>query len=333
MKRIDKLGHLEPVDLREYWPDEAVDFTPWLTEEENLSVLADTLNMELEFEAQEKDVGRFHADILCKNTEDGSWVLIENQLERTDHTHLGQLLTYAAGLQAVTICWISKHFTDEHRAALDWLNEITDDRFQFFGLEIELWQIGGPPAAPKFNIVSKPNDWTRSVSQASRNIASDRGVSPLKLQQQQFWTELREYLSEQQSPIRMGKPQPQHWMYFGIGQSGFKLSTTLNSREKFIGVELLLEPPNAKKHFWLLKEQQADIGDQIGELLEWLELPGRKSSRIVAFNRNADPTNQNGWPDQIEWMASMLKIFYETFHQRVKDLDASDWRPDDEPDE
>ena len=333
MKRIDKLSRLESVDLREYWPDEAVDFTPWLTEEENLSVLADTLNMELEFEAQEKDVGRFQADILCKNTEDGSWVLIENQLERTDHTHLGQLLTYAAGLQAVTICWISKHFTDEHRAALDWLNEITDDRFQFFGLEIELWQIGGPPAAPKFNIVSKPNDWTRSVSQASRNIVSDRGVSPIKLQQQQFWTELREYLSEQQSPIRMGKPQPQHWMTFGIGRSGFKLSTTLNSREKFIGVELLLEPPNAKEHFWLLREQQADIGDQIGEPLEWRELPSRKSSRIVAFNRNADPTSEDSWSDQIEWMASMLERFDETFRQRVKDLDASDWRPDDEPNE
>ena len=333
MKRIDELGRLESVDLREYWPDEAVDFTPWLTKEENLSVLADTLHMELEFEAQEKDVGRFQADILCKNTEDGSWVLIENQLERTDHTHLGQLLTYAAGLQAVTICWISKHFTDEHRAALDWLNEITDDRFQFFGLEIELWQIGGPPAAPKFNIVSKPNDWTRSVSQASRNIASDRSVSPLKLQQQQFWTELREYLSEQQSPILMGKPQPQHWMTLSIGRSDFNLVATLNSKKKLIGVELLLASPNAKKHFGLLKEQKADIEDQLGEPLEWLELPERKSSRVIAFNRNADPTSEDSWSDQIEWMASMLESFDETFRQRIKDLDASDWRPDDEPNE
>ena len=333
MKRIGELGRLESIDLREYWPDEAVDFTPWLTKEENLSVLADTLNMELEFEAQEKDVGRFQADILCKNTEDGSWVLIENQLERTDHTHLGQLLTYAAGLQAVTICWISKHFTDEHRAALDWLNEITDDRFQFFGLEIELWQIGGPPAAPKFNIVSKPNDWTRSVSRASRNIVSDRNLSSTKLQQQRFWEKLSEYLSEQQSPIRLGKPQPQHWMTFGIGRTDFNLSTTLNSKKKLIGVELSLSGPNAKKHFWLLKEQQADIEDQLDEPLEWLELPERKSSRVIAFNRNADPTSEDSWSGQIEWMASMLESFDETFRQRVKDLDASDWRPDDEPNE
>ena len=119
--------------------------------------------MELELEAQETDVGQFRADILCKNTDDRSWVLIENQLERTDHRHLGQILTYAAGLHAVTICWIAESFADEHRATIDWLNEISDDKFQFFGLEIEVWKIGDSPPAPKFNVVSRPNDWTRGV--------------------------------------------------------------------------------------------------------------------------------------------------------------------------
>ena len=149
------LGRLQKVELREAWTTESGDFTPWLAKEENLSLLGETIGIELELESQEKDVGPFRADILCKDTATDNWVLIENQLERTDHTHLGQLLTYAAGLNAVTIVWIAERFTAEHRAALDWLNEKTDEKINFFGLEIELWQIGDSPIAPKFNIISQ----------------------------------------------------------------------------------------------------------------------------------------------------------------------------------
>ena len=139
----------------------------WL-DDENIGLLSETIGLELEVEAQEKHVGPFRADILCKDTVTDSWVLIENQLERTNHTHLGQLLTYAAGLDAVTVVWIAERFTEEHRAALDWLNEITAEGFSFFGLEIELWRIGDSPMAPKFNVVSHPNDWTKTVSRISR---------------------------------------------------------------------------------------------------------------------------------------------------------------------
>lgn len=150
---MNTLGRLEKVDLRNFWTTEAGDFTPWLAQEENIALLGEAVGVELEVEAQEKSVGPFRADILCKDTSTDQWVLIENQLERTDHTHLGQLLTYGAGLNAVTIVWIAAKFTEEHRAALDWLNEITDERFNFFGLEVELWRIGDSLAAPKFNII------------------------------------------------------------------------------------------------------------------------------------------------------------------------------------
>jgi hypothetical protein len=140
------LGRLERVDRRTIWSSESSDFTPWLATEDNIAARGDAIEIDLEVEAQEKDVGPFRADILCKDTATNNWVLIENQLERTDHSHLGHLLTYAAGLQAVSIVWIAQQFTDEHRAALDWLNEITDGRFNFFGLEIELWRIGSSPS-------------------------------------------------------------------------------------------------------------------------------------------------------------------------------------------
>lgn len=149
------LGRLERIDLRNAWLSESSSFTPWLAESANMKLLGDAIGIELEVEAQEKDVGPFRADILCKDTATGHWVLIENQLERTDHTHLGQLMTYAAGLDAVTIVWLAQRFTEEHRAALDWLNRVTDERINFFGLEIELWRIGDSPMAPKFNVVSK----------------------------------------------------------------------------------------------------------------------------------------------------------------------------------
>lgn len=110
----------------------------------------------MSLEGQEQNVGPFRADLLCKDASSDRWVLIENQIERTDHGHLGQLLTYAAGLQAVTIIWIAARFTDEHRSALDWLNEVTKEDISFFGLEIELWRIGDSPAAPSSTSSAAP---------------------------------------------------------------------------------------------------------------------------------------------------------------------------------
>ena len=324
---MPELGRLKKVDLRNIWENEAQDFTPWLAEEDNLSVLADTLRMELELVSQETNVGPFRADILCKNADGGTWVLIENQLERTDHRHLGQLLTYAAGLHAVTICWVAESFTEEHRATLDWMNEITDDRFQFFGLEIELWQIGNSPPAPKFNMVSRPNDWVRSVSEMTHTDSEN--MTPWKQLQKAFWADLMKRLEERQSPVRTKKPQPQGWMGFSIGRSDFRLDSMLHSREKWIGVDLVMVGPNATAHFQLLEQQREGIEGELGEL-EWRALTGKKSSTIRLRRQNSDPTQQDDWPNQIDWLVSTLEKFNKTFRSRLKSLDASDWRPEDD---
>ena len=321
MNKMSDLGRLERVELRNIWETEAQDFTPWLAKDENLSVLADTLHMELELEAQERNVGPFRADILCRNVDGGAWVLIENQLERTDHGHLGQLLTYAAGLHAVTICWIAERFTEEHRATLDWLNEITDNRFQFFGLEVELWRIGSSPPAPKFNVVSKPNEWSRSVTEINR------AATPKQRQQEAFWA-LMERLKAHRSPVRPKKPQPQGWMQFSIGRADFWLEATLNSTKKWIGVDLFMTGSDAAAHFRLLEQRREEIKGELGEL-EWRPLPDRKSSSI-RLRKNADPMQQEDWPNQIDWMVSSLEGFDKTFRPRLKSLDASDWQPDDE---
>jgi hypothetical protein len=212
------LGKLTRIDLREAWPSEATAFTPWLAQEENLALLAETIGTELELEAQEQRVGPFRADILCKDTNTNNWVLIENQIEPTDHCHLGQLLTYAAGLHAVTIIWIAQFIREEHRAALDWLNEITDERFNFFGLEIELWKIGDSPVAPKFNVVCKPNDWSKNVQDSARGLANV-ATSEIRRVYLEYWTLFRDHMRENKSFVRSQKPLPQPWANHAIGKS------------------------------------------------------------------------------------------------------------------
>ena len=319
------LGRLEKIDLREIWTSEAVDFTPWLARPENLEVLASALGLELEVEAQEKEVGPFRADILCKDLDSDSWVLIENQLERTDHTHLGQLLTYAAGLQAVTIIWVAARFSEEHRACLDWLNEITDERFCFFGLEVELWKIGSSPAAPKFNVVSKPNDWTRSVSKAARRI-SDEPVSETKALQLKYWTALKEYLTECGSKLRSQKPYPQYWTNYSIGRSGFLLCATVNTQLNRIGAELQINHDHAKQFFQLLHQQQEEIEREMGLALEWCELPDKKSSRIITFLEDADLTDEGDWKRQHSWLRQVLEKLDCAFRGRVRSLSANGFK-------
>lgn len=323
------LGILEKVELRGIWASEASDFTPWLASSDNLAQLGQAIGIELELEAQEKNVGPFRADILCKDTATGNWVLIENQLEKTDHTHLGQLLTYAAGLNAVTIVWVAAQFTEEHRATLDWLNTITDEGFQFFGLEVELWRIGSSPAAPKFNIVSKPNDWTRSVSQAARRI-ENASLSDTKANQLQYWTEFAEFLKSERSPIRPQKPYPQHWMNFSVGRTGFLLGALLNKAESRIGVELYLSDEDAKAYFNLLKHQQEEIERELGFSMIWMELPDRKACRLLYTQEMCDNQDQQRWPEYRKWMKERLEKLNTVFRPRVRALNASDWQPVDE---
>ena len=328
------LGTLEKVALRDIWATEAQDFTPWLAQEHNLHALASVLGFELMLEAEEKNVGPFRADILCKNIDNDTWVLIENQLERTDHGHLGQLLTYAAGLQAVTIVWVAAKFRDEHREALDWLNKITDDTFQFFGLEVELWKIGNSPAAPKFNVVSKPNDWSRSVRKAATQIATET-LTETKVIQLKYWTGFREYLISESSIVKPQKPYPQHWANYKIGKVGFVLGALLNSRENSIGIELYMNDNYAKAYFGLLSEQKESIHEQLGFKLDWMELPERKASRLLINLKDKDPFDKKSWPEYYEWMKEKLEKIDKVFRPRIRELDANAWKPaiDDEVDE
>jgi hypothetical protein len=320
------LGRLERVELRQVWQDESGDFTPWLAKPDNLKLLGDAVGMDLEFEAQEKSVGPFKADILCKDTASEKWVLIENQLEQTDHKHLGQLLTYAAGLKAVTIVWIAKGFTEEHRAALDWLNEITNERFDFFGLEVELWRIGESAIATKFNVVCQPNDWSKTVAEGALQIER-ADLTDAKRLQLDFWTEFRRFMAAQGSIIKPTKALPQHWMHFALGKTGFHLTAVASlydsETESFdsneIRAEMVMDSVAAKQHFDAFTAMKSQIEAEVGETMTWHNPPDKRSCKVY-IRQPAKIEDRARWPEYFKWLLSKLETLHKAFAQRAKQV-------------
>jgi hypothetical protein len=321
-----ELGRLERVELRNAWANEATHFTPWLAQSENLALLGEAIGIDLELEAQEKSVGPFSADLLCKDKATDNWVLIENQLERTDHKHLGQLITYAAGLQAVTFVWIATPFVDEHRAALDWLNQITDNRFNFFGLEVELWRIGDSLPAPKFNVVSQPNDWSKAISESVRAVEASNLTEAKKLQLK-FWTFFREFVISRETPIRPTKPLPQHWMNIFIGKGGFQLSAIASVWDSEAGsfesgeirAEFYIHHQDAKHYFELLHQQKEEVETQIGYQLVWHNPEETQSCRIFV-RKPVNLRDEGDWQNQFHWLLGRLEDLYAVFGPRIKNL-------------
>ena len=276
------LGRLKPVPLRDAWESESGEFTPWLAQEENIQILGSALGLDLEVETQERNVGPFRADILCKNTVDESWVLVENQLERTDHGHLGQLLTYAAGLKAVTIVWLAQRFTEEHRSTLDWLNEITDEKFNFFGVEVQLFQIDDSPVAPHFSVISKPNDWSKTI----RIVAGE--LPPIRKLQLSFWTKLKEHAAQRGTSLKFQTPKPQSWASLSIGRAHFWMDATMSPQTGEISVQLVINTAAPKADFRQLFAQKEQIEIEAKEQFEWREAPEKVRKRIE-LRRRATP--------------------------------------------
>lgn len=317
MKDFD-LGRLEQVEVRNVWTNEAFEFTPWLAQPENLEVLGETLGLSLATESVEKEVGSFRADIVCTDTTNESVVLIENQLDRTDHAHLGQLLTYAAGLHAVTVIWLATQVKDEHRAALDWLNTITPDEYRFFGLEIELWQIGDSLVAPRFNIVSLPNNWAKSLA----SVTDNKTKSQTKLKQMEYWDGLQSVMNALNGPVSGNrKPQPQHWMSYAIGRTGFSLDAVMHIREGYVRVELYISGEEASERRSRLEEEKDQIEQELGFKLEWGDQsPDARDQRISHYLREIDLGDISDWNKQHKWIASKLNAMHTVFVDRVKNL-------------
>lgn len=308
MVDVVQLSKLVQVPLREVWKHEALHFTQWLALPENIELLGEVIGVDIVETQSEVGVGQFFVDILATDENDRQ-IVVENQLEPTDHDHLGKIITYAAGLDADVVVWIVERARQEHEQAINWLNEHTTERANFFLLQIEAWKIGDSLPAPRFNIIAKPNDWAKAVKQT----ASGGNVSELKLRQQAFFERVREFGEETAKFVKSWpKPSPQHWYELSIGTSQAHITLTVNSIQKRVGVEIYIF--NNKELFAKLEARSQEIEAKLGTTLDWQELPGKKASRII-LNRPGDFADDLQSQELIEWMASTADTFARVFPQ------------------
>ena len=276
---VPKLARFEQIDLRAVWDFEATSFTPWLASKENLDLLAEALGLPpLEILSTERPVGPFRADVVSRIVDSEELVLIENQIERSDHTHLGQILTYAAELKAAYIVWITSRFTDEHRAVLDWLNEITGEEFHFFAVEIEAWRIGDSLPAPRFNVVAKPNDWTKAVLSSARRAAPE-GIDVNRVA---YWGAFSEMLATKNLPLKLKEEPPRQGFYsFTLNRARQTyLYVFRNVEQQRIGVYLAFYGPTARADYDTLAGEKEFIEKQMGEELVWSEVSRTKNTTL-----------------------------------------------------
>lgn len=227
-------------------------------------------------------------------------------------------------MEAVTIVWVAARFTEEHRSTLDWLNRITDESFKFFGLEIELWRIGQSSAAPKFNIVSMPNDWTQSVAQAARAI-DESELSETRVMQRAYWDAFQQALQSIPGPLSgKRKAQPQSWMAYPIGRVGFHLGVVMHRPKRYVRVELYLKGDRAKAMLAQLQTDRAAIESELGYAVDWEELPARRDCRVSLVLSDTDPSNEQEWPQQHQWLAKHINDFHRVFAPRVADLELDE---------
>ncbi len=324
---VGPLGSLVPVEVRDFWADEARDFTPWLARDENLKLLGETIDLELERFKVEEAIGPFRADIIAKDGDDGL-VIIENQLGRADHKHLGQLMVYATNREARAVVWIATKITDEYRKVLDWLNDNTPDTISFYGLEIELWRVDDSRPAPRFNVVCEPNELTKLEQGGTLSEPTET-----KLLQREFWTALREFAAERHSHLSFRKPRPQHWYNLAVGRSGFQIGLNAKTMVKEVSCELYISGRvAADAAFEFLEEEKEQIEKELGSL-EWMPLPKKGACRIVQ-RKKGDIEDRDSWPQLLAWCLDRAEAFQVEFSPRVQalDLEAAD-APEEEASE
>lgn len=292
------LGKIERIeDLRTIWQHEARDFTKWLAQDENLALLSDTIGIDIALEERESAVGDFSVDLYATEEGSGRKIIIENQLEDTNHDHLGKIITYASGKGAEVIVWIVKHARDEHKQAIEWLNQHTDENVGFFLVEIELWRINDSLPAPKFNIIEKPNDWAKTMKVVD-------SLSTHQKMQLDFWQSFADYAFKRddfKKTFSRRKAQPQHWYDVSLGSSIYHIAFTINSQKKKIGAEIYIH--DHKDTYEQFKSHASEIEQELGVEVIWRE--ANKDCRILVLNDGDVKKGTAAWEEYFNWFCDM----------------------------
>ena len=308
------LGKMEKItDLRGIWPHEARDFSAWLAQDENLALLSETLGIDVALEERESSVGDFSVDLYALEEGTGRRIIIENQLEETNHDHLGKIITYASGEDAEIIVWIVKRARDEHQQAIAWLNQHTDEKIGFFLLEIELWKINDSPPAPKFNIVERPNDWAKVMK-------SEEHMNDTKMLQLSFWQAFNAYVNnipEYKNNFSIKKPGPQSFYNLSVGNRAFRINLSISVQKKYIGAAIYI--CDYKENYGNFIDHKEAVEKQLGMTLDWNV--GNKDCSIRA-KLNADvQAGEAAWNGYFDWlykMALKLKAIIQQYGEAEK---------------
>ena len=249
------------------------------------------LNLSLTDIETEKFVGSYRCDILCRDEITGRVVLIENQLEQTNHDHLGKILTYASGLDASVVVWVVASARDEHASAIEWLNKHTDDSISFFLLEIHAYRIGNSEPAPQFKIIEQPNDFVKTV----KRIAQDKSVNESQSRRLEFWTQFNDILEQRGKPFNKRKATTDHWYSVAVGSSECQISIDLVNKDHKIRVGLWIS--DNKDRFDYMRQHKEEIEVAMGFPLFWQRLDNKKSSLICTYIKGLDFKAQDNYPE------------------------------------
>ena len=305
------LAKLQKIDLRDVWGIEP-DFTNWLAQKENLDLLGEEIGVDIKIIKTEANVGNFKVDILAEEESSGRKIIIENQLEDTNHDHLGKIITYASGYDAEIIIWVVRAVREEHQRAVEWLNEHTDEKTGYFLIKVELWQIEGSKPAPKFDVLVSPNEWAKAIK------ASPAGgeLSDTKLQQLDFWTKFKGFVRAKDTRIRLQTPRPQHWYDVSMGSSEAHVALTINSRENLLGCEIYIS--RNKELFNFLQERKEEIEKEIGEQTEWVN--AAVASRIKIKKEISDLFSQSEAENYFAWLYEKTVLFQKVFGRHFREF-------------
>lgn len=296
-KKLSKLENI--TNLRSVWKKEAIDFTPWLADEDNIGILSEAIGIDISVNETESPVGDFNVDIFGTEVSTNRKIIIENQLDETNHDHLGKLITYASGKEANVIIWVVKKAREEHKAAIEWLNNHTDDEVGFFLCEIKLYKIDDSNPAVKFEVVEEPNDW-------SKRAKSNDGMTKAGKQHYDYWVAFQKYAfknKEFKRIFNIRKPSADHWMDFGIGDSRCHLTVIQKTNKNVLDLDLNIN--DDKELYNQLYSKKDTIEKETGLEFDWREMTDYKASRIVV-SRQAELDNKAKWSEQFDWIMSTL---------------------------
>ena len=306
-----KLGRLQEVDIRDLWSHEQYDFSKWMAEPENLELLNEAIGLTLSDVEKEVYVGSYRCDLVANDETTGEKVIIENQLEQSNHDHLGKIITYASGLDAKVVVWIVKEAREEHRSAIEWLNNNTSASINFFLIEIHAYRIGDSLYAPKFEIVEKPNGFIKNAKTQSGSGEYNKSQAA----RLDFWNKFNDVLIGRGKPFNVRKATTDHWYDVAIGVSGSHVSMTLVNKEGYIGVELYIS--DNKDLYDRLYEQKEEIESKLGVDVEWQRLDGKKASRILHKIPGLDFENQSNYNELMNEMIDKAVTFSKVFKKYV----------------